>query len=79
MAAKSVDVLQLSAKNVELADELSHVKLQSAAGATVSNDLKSVAGACERHAKRAKLDASEQKFFYYALYNGVFGSFCRTE
>lgn len=31
------------------------MKLRNAAGATVSNELKSVAGACERPTKRARL------------------------
>lgn len=33
---------------------LSRVKLQHVAGTTVSDDLNSVAGACERRVKRAK-------------------------
>lgn len=55
LAAKSVELLQLPAKHVELKDMLSRVKVQNAAGATVSDDVESVAGAYERPAKRARM------------------------
>lgn len=50
----NVELLRLSAQHGELNDELNRVKSQYGAGATVSDDLRLVAGACERPAKRAK-------------------------
>lgn len=52
LAGKSTELLQLLEKSAELSDELSSVRLQSAAGNTVSDDLSSVVGACERPGKR---------------------------
>lgn len=54
LAAKSTKLLQLSSKHVMLTYELSHVKLQSVARHTVPRNLKLVAEACKRPAKRAK-------------------------
>lgn len=54
LAAKGAELLQRSAKHVVLTVESSRLKLQSAAGFTVSEDLKLVAGARERPEKRAK-------------------------
>lgn len=45
---------QLSAKPAVSTDELSHVKSQVLAGASVLEDLKLVTGACGCHTKRAK-------------------------
>lgn len=55
VAAKSAELLQLSAKHNKLTDELSRVESQNAAGAAVLDDLKSVAKNCERPIKRAKV------------------------
>lgn len=46
---------QLSAKHDDPTSELGRVKTQYVAGATVSDGLKSVAGACSKPAKRAKM------------------------
>lgn len=54
-AAKSDELPQLSAKHVGPTDQLSQVKLQRAAGATVPSDLKPGAVTCERLAKLAKI------------------------
>lgn len=53
--AKSAEILQLSAKHLELVDELSCVNSQSAAEDTVSDDQKSVVVVYERSAERAKV------------------------
>lgn len=55
LVAKSVELSQLSAKHSELTNEFSHMISQLVAGATVSDDVKMVAGARERPARRAKL------------------------
>lgn len=47
MVAKSAERSQFPTEHVEVSDELSRVKLQSVAGATVSDDLEQVAGAGE--------------------------------
>lgn len=54
LAAKSADLSKLLANHVEWTDELGFVKLPSAAGATVSGDLKPLAGVRERPARRTK-------------------------
>lgn len=53
--ARIAKLLELFVKNGKVADALSRVKLQTAAGDTVSDDLKSIAGSCGRPSKRAKL------------------------
>lgn len=58
LEAKIAELLQLSETYGELNDELSQVKLQHGAETTASDDLKSVARACERPAKRAKATRS---------------------
>lgn len=58
LAAKSAELVQLSAERGELYDELSLANLQHAAGATVSEDLESLAGACDRPSKRTKVTRS---------------------
>lgn len=55
LAAKSAELSQLAAKYGEQTDKLSRLKSQHAAGATVVNDLKSIAEAYERPAKCAKI------------------------
>lgn len=55
LAAKSAELLQLSEKHGKPNDVFSQAKSQSAAGATLLDDLKSVARACERPAKHAKM------------------------
>lgn len=53
LVAKAANQFQSPAKYGELTDKFSRVNLQYAIGGTVSDDLKLVAGACERPAKRA--------------------------
>lgn len=53
--AKCAQLLQSSAKHVELGDDSSHVDSQCAAEATMSDDLEWIAGTCERPAKRPKV------------------------
>lgn len=48
LTAKSTKLYELCAKNGKLADELSRIKTQNAAGGTGSDNLKSVAGIFER-------------------------------
>lgn len=48
LLAKSALLSRLSAKHRRLTNELSHAKLHNAAGATALDDLKLVAGNCER-------------------------------
>lgn len=55
LAAKSGDLLQFSAKYVELTDELGPSKSQRATGNSVSEDLKSIVVPCERPVKRARV------------------------
>lgn len=55
LAERSAELSQLSAKHVKLVEEFGRVELQSAAGPTASDDLKTVAGTCERPAKCAKM------------------------
>lgn len=55
LVAKSTELSQSSALNVEMSNEPNRGKLQIAAGDTLSDDLRSVAGACKRPAKRAKM------------------------
>lgn len=50
LAAQSAELSQLSAIHSDLTDELSHVKSHHTAGATMLDDLKSVAGAFEHPA-----------------------------
>lgn len=52
-AAKGAELSKLSTKHVELTEELSSVKSQSAAESTSFDDLRSVAGARELPTKRA--------------------------
>lgn len=54
-ATKSLGLSQRAAEHNELTSELRRVKLQHTAGATVSDDLKSVAGASARPAKRFRM------------------------
>lgn len=54
LAAKDTELSHLSAKHGELNNELRRVRLKHTAVTTVSDDLKLVAGACERPAKRAR-------------------------
>lgn len=55
LASRSAALLQFSANYVEWTDELSCLELQSLAEDTVVDNLRSVAGTCERSAKRAQL------------------------
>lgn len=55
LSAKSAELLQRSAKHIEPTDKSSRVKSQIAAGASVLNNLKSVAGNCERLNKRPRV------------------------
>lgn len=55
LEAKSAKLLQLSARHGDMADKLRRVKSQNAAGATVSNDLKSTVEACEHPTNRSKM------------------------
>lgn len=55
MPATNASLLLSSAKHEELNDKPRRVSSQHATGATVPDDLKLVAGACERPEKRVKL------------------------
>lgn len=63
LAGKSLEILQLSAKHVELTNELSCVKSQNRAVNTVPEDSIYVAGACVRLAKHAKMAPRRKGFF----------------
>lgn len=54
LMAKSAKLLELCAENGKLGDKLSHAKAQNTGGGTVSDDLESVAGSCERPLRREK-------------------------
>lgn len=54
--------MQMSAEHSMLNEELGRVKSNRAAGATVTDDLKSDGGVCERPVKRAKRTLSCKTF-----------------
>lgn len=58
----NAEISQLSAEHVDLIKKLCFMKLQHAAGNTMSDGLKSVVGAGERLAKRAKMSRFCRKF-----------------
>lgn len=61
LLAKNAQLLQLPTKHAELDDELIRIKSLCVAGVTVLDDLKSVAGACERPTKLAKMTRSRKE------------------
>lgn len=55
LTAKSIELPEMLAKNGELASELRRLEVQSAAGGTVSDNGRLVAGSCARPSKRAEV------------------------
>lgn len=58
LAATNAEFWQLSERHGELDNKLGPSNLQHVGSATLSHDLKSIAGACERSAKRANMTRS---------------------
>lgn len=65
LGAKSAVLSQLSAKRIQLTDELRRVKPQQNAGATVRCDTKLAAGSCESPAKRVEMTHQCNHFSTY--------------
>lgn len=62
-AAENSELRQSSARYSAQINELGHMQPQHTTGTTVSVDLKSVAGACERPAERAKVTLTCKESF----------------
>lgn len=67
LVAKNAELLQLSAKESELTNELNRVKWQDETEATVPHDLKLVVGACERPKKHARPTHQLKEYFITPL------------
>lgn len=62
LADKNAELSWLQAKPMKLTDKVRRVNWQNAAGASVSDDIKSIAGACKHPSKRAKMTHQSKDF-----------------
>lgn len=68
LTAISAESSRLSAKQSALTNEFSRVKLQKAAEPATLYNLKSVAGSCERHEKRARMTRQDGESYTALLW-----------